>query len=157
MKKHSHFSIPILIMCLIIFFSSQPAVKSAATSGYLTMSGVHIAEQLGWVETGTSSDTALISHLDRDFRQFAHGFAFFILTLATVFAFSKSRLKPTVYLPIIALLTLVFAATDEIHQRFVPGRGMEWQDIVSDAQGIALALSIGTIYIYSKQIINTKK
>lgn len=41
---------------------------------------------------------------------------------------------------VIPLVCLVFAATDEYHQSFVPGRGSSASDVMIDALGIAVAL-----------------
>ena len=42
-------------------------------------------------------------------------------------------------LPLAALGCLLFAASDEWHQTFVPGRGGTWVDVCIDAFGIGLA------------------
>jgi VanZ family protein len=38
------------------------------------------------------------------------------------------------------LLTVVYAAGDEYHQTFVPGREGKWQDVAIDAAGASIAL-----------------
>jgi hypothetical protein len=40
------------------------------------------------------------------------------------------------------ILTVLYAATDEYHQTFVPGREGRWQDVIIDASGALLALTI---------------
>lgn len=40
-----------------------------------------------------------------------------------------------------ALLALIYAASDEWHQTFVPGRGGTWVDVVIDSFGISLAIA----------------
>ncbi len=46
---------------------------------------------------------------------------------------------------IAGVLCLVFAATDEWHQRYVPGRVASLADVRSDAIGIALGLALAEI------------
>jgi len=40
------------------------------------------------------------------------------------------------------ILTVLYAATDEYHQTFVPGRAGRWQDVIIDASGALLALVV---------------
>ncbi|MBV9865818.1 MAG: VanZ family protein [Abitibacteriaceae bacterium] len=46
-----------------------------------------------------------------------------------------------------AIIALLFAASDEWHQTFVPGRGGTWVDVVIDSVGIGLT----TLYVLWRQ------
>jgi uncharacterized protein YfiM (DUF2279 family) len=39
-------------------------------------------------------------------------------------------------------LCVIYAASDEYHQAFVPGRSSDWRDVLSDAAGAAAGLAI---------------
>lgn len=47
-----------------------------------------------------------------------------------------------------ALLGLVYAASDEFHQLFVPGRHADVRDWVADAIGIAVGIAAWRLYIF---------
>jgi len=40
----------------------------------------------------------------------------------------------------------IYAVADELHQRFIPGRFCEWQDLVADWIGVAVALVIVALW-----------
>lgn len=52
---------------------------------------------------------------------------------------SLARFTPPRAAVVAAALCLLYAASDEWHQTFVPGRGGTWHDVAIDACGIALA------------------
>jgi VanZ family protein len=39
-------------------------------------------------------------------------------------------------------LCVIYAASDEYHQAFVPGRSSDWRDVLSDAAGTAAGLAL---------------
>lgn len=40
------------------------------------------------------------------------------------------------------VLCVIYAASDEYHQAFVPGRSSDWRDVLSDAAGTAAGLAL---------------
>ena len=42
---------------------------------------------------------------------------------------------------------VVYAATDEFHQRFVPGRQSDWRDLAADAGGVLLGLIVAHLVL----------
>lgn len=50
--------------------------------------------------------------------------------------------RPRLALTLAALGAAIYAATDEWHQTFVPGRGGTWVDVVIDCVGISIATAI---------------
>jgi VanZ family protein len=75
--------------------------------------------------------------------KFAHFTEYFILSICASYAIHKSELWRSVFLPAV-LLGVVFGASDEFHQSFVPGRSMEFLDLVADTLG---AICGSTLYI----------
>jgi hypothetical protein len=61
----------------------------------------------------------------------------FALVLLSLERFVGSRPRRNIVIAI--LLCLLFAASDEYHQTFVPGRGGTWSDVAIDGLGISLA------------------
>ncbi|MEM4292549.1 MAG: VanZ family protein [Thermoplasmata archaeon] len=46
-------------------------------------------------------------------------------------------------------LGTVYAATDEYHQSFVPGRSADWKDVVADASGVFLGILIAIPLVFA--------
>ncbi len=65
----------------------------------------------------------------------AHFAAYALLAWLLIFATERSRLP----LAVAVVLALVYGATDEIHQMYVPGRSPDVLDWFADAAGVAAA------------------
>jgi len=61
-----------------------------------------------------------------------HFFAFFFFALFLLFAFKKNHW-------LLIIISVFYAASDEIHQLFVPGRFCSFSDFLIDCAGILLA------------------
>lgn len=69
----------------------------------------------------------------------------FFLYFRLLFAYSENT-KPTIYQYVFAaLFALLFAATDELHQTFVPTRQGTVRDVLIDLAGISSA-----VYVFKK-------
>ena len=67
----------------------------------------------------------------------AHFLEFFVFGVLLARAtHARSAPRAARLLPAIVIAVL-YAATDELHQKLVPGRSCEWADIVADAAGAA--------------------
>jgi|SRR3989344_5010409 len=75
---------------------------------------------------------------------YIHILEYFILTLLIYFAL-HSTLKKRIVLPSF-LFAVLFSLSDEVHQLFVPGRFYSYGDIVADAFGSLLFISINYLY-----------
>ncbi len=72
----------------------------------------------------------------------AHFVEYFVFGVLLAGAFAQSSGHQLLRRSLLGagLLGLLYAALDEIHQRFVPGRFAAVQDVVADALGLAAAL-----------------
>ena len=117
----------LVLFCMIAIFAMSAQVRSesaALSRGYLEI----INEFLG---TNISQKTM---------RKAAHAFEYLLLAVlvfnAALLTWQKSR-------PYFAwIFTVLYAGTDEIHQRFVPGRGCRFTDLLIDAAGAAAGILI---------------
>ena len=77
-------------------------------------------------------------------RKGAHMFEFFVLALLLARASRKTwpQLARMGLAAVAGLGAIVFAASDEYHQSFVPGRGPSLGDIAIDSCGVMLALIV---------------
>ena len=74
------------------------------------------------------------------FDKVAHFGAYALLGWLLVFAADRSRLP----LAVGAVLGVLYGATDEIHQMYVPGRSPDVMDWFADAAGVAAATFVYT-------------
>jgi VanZ family protein len=70
-------------------------------------------------------------------RKLAHVTEYFVLTALLLRALGRSRVASPV--PVAIAAALAYAASDEWHQSFVPGRTATPRDVAIDGIGIALA------------------
>lgn len=105
--------VPALLWCLIIYVSTDSPAFTA------------------------DSTRELLGPLNFALRKGAHLASFGLLAVLFRFALGPGRRAPGL---IAWALTVVYAASDELHQRFVPGRGASLDDVLLDALGAALAL-----------------
>ncbi len=75
-------------------------------------------------------------------RKCAHVFEYAVLSFLLARALGRSFGITRKVLAWTAMLALLYAASDEYHQTFVPGRGPSVHDVVIDSIGIALAVWI---------------
>lgn len=136
----------LLCMIAIFWFSSQ----NAEQSGEMSLSLTHriFGTIGGWV--GVDEIEPFIDILDMLVRKSAHLVIYGILG----FCVSNTIMQITENKRYIFWISLVwcsfYAATDELHQHFVPGRAGMWQDWVLDTVGALIG--IGAAFFISSLI-----
>jgi VanZ family protein len=114
MKRVARLAAPVALMTVLWLLSSIPAAPDQ------TMAGVFVPKVL---------------------QKVMHVIAYGVLGAAWVWAFDFGRLVAAAGLWAFSLST-GYAAVDEVHQTFVPGRyGSPW-DVALDAVGVVLALAL---------------
>jgi VanZ family protein len=121
---------------LIYYFTESPAFTGENTARVID----DIAQYLG-LETMNNKDTSFFSW-NFIVRKFAHLSEFGILAFLVWKAMSPHRFA---YIAAWSFAT-VYAATDEWHQSFQPGRSALVSDVMIDSVGAALALLFVHIY-----------
>lgn len=145
----------ILIMIVIFWFSCGRADESAKESGkvsYVIIRAVNSVFNMGWDDETVEEKAQSIDHY---VRKTAHFMEYAFLALAFYLALSRGfMLMPKIRYPLSAGLTFLYAASDEIHQYFVDGRGSRFSDVLLDtAGGITMLLLIFGI----STLINKRK
>lgn len=142
----------IVWMMLIFIFSAQPAAQSNELSSGLTKVLVDV---LGKVlplnaETCTINDFAV--QMNHIVRKSAHFSIYLVLGILVSGAMIKSgNKKRTVVISL--LICSVYAASDELHQLFVPGRGCQLKDVLIDSAGAFTGISINNLFLSIKRKI----
>ena len=121
-------------MALIFFFSSQPADESSNISGGITEKITELIIRLLNIPAASHPD--IYSKIHFLVRKTAHFSLYFVLgasyanSVLQLYGVSAKRAY------VIALVfSVMYAATDEIHQMFVPGREGKLSDIFIDGSG----------------------
>ena len=149
----------LLWMGLIFYLSSQPGDISGELSMGITETVLRYIEQW-WPTAGF--DAQLIHHF---IRKNAHFIAYLLLGLLAINAVSRSgwlvakaeigssvaRAGSVKQAGIALLFCVLYAASDEFHQLFVPGRSGQFSDVLIDSAGsvtgILLFLAIHKSYV----------
>ena len=125
----------------ICWFSARSADDSAAMSGGL-IEQVAGAITPGFSELPTEQQTAVVNQWQTVVRKGAHMTEYAVLGVLCWIAatgwFPRRRIRAAVA----AGVGLLYAASDEFHQRFVPGRGPGVLDVGIDFTGVCIGLAL---------------
>ncbi len=131
----------ITIAAAIFYFSAQPADVSTEMSDGVTTILLRIAESLGLLELSPELVTELCEKLATPVRKGAHVMEYMILHTAILFGLyhwdEDMKMMGVRWLKWAFALTVFYAATDEFHQLFVPGRAGRVTDVLIDSLGVA--------------------
>ena len=128
----------ILIMLIIFNFSSKPAVVSGESSLMISDQIMRIYEKISDVHYNEAIRMDKLSILDHYVRKAAHVTEYAILAATVTLPLWLRKRKGFRLWSLSVLITAGYAATDEIHQKFVPGRSGELKDVLIDSAGAAL-------------------
>lgn len=135
----------IMWMFIIFYLSHQPASTSSELSGGITK----------WVIP--SVQTALPFPIEAEafhsfIRKFAHFSAYFVLGILLMAALRLNQMFHRICTAL--FIAILYAASDEFHQTFIPGRSGEVRDVLIDTAGsmtgILVYLCIHLIYTKKK-------
>ncbi len=150
MKKRIIYTLLILWMSLIFFFSNQPAIASDKVSGGVIEKIVNIIEIISNHKFNDNELEIIFKYLIFPIRKLAHFILYFILGILFYNIIRLYSIDNRKTLIISLLFCIIYACSDEIHQLFISGRSGELRDVFIDTLGSLLG-----ILIVSK-IINRK-
>jgi VanZ family protein len=146
----------LFMACVIFSFSSQPAKQSNSVSKGITRK---IVDTLPQTKHKTEEQKQkIVNKINHYVRKLAHFSAFFFLGLFLLCAMMLTYSNKYSFLKILvfsAIIALLYAISDEIHQMFVPNRGPQVKDVLIDFSGSAL--SFFTVLTIKKIISLFKK
>lgn len=137
-KLHFILSWTAVLLWLVLIFnlSAQPREQSNNLSTGVTEIIIETVER---VVPNIDFDIEGINHL---VRKNAHFFAYLLLGILVMNAFRKSRFKIRLALLLTLIFCVLFAASDELHQLFVSGRGPQVADVLLDSTGVIVGIGI---------------
>ncbi|MFT4144526.1 MAG: VanZ family protein [Mobilitalea sp.] len=146
----------VLLMIIIFLFSAKPAVNSNESSLSIASRILSTYEDISNLHFSETERIIMLNEINHMIRKGAHFSEYALLanTLALhllVIGFSKRKL----YLYSVVLASF-YAATDELHQKFVEGRSGQLSDVLIDASGAVVGaffflMLISVIGHYSKK------
>jgi len=144
-------------MIVIFCFSAQPAPESARLSGGITE--FVVSSIVSNFDNLTRYEQHVITR-DASFiiRKAAHMSIFAILGLFTMLAVNQTAKTVTLQKmqkkqtqSLIALgIGILYAISDELHQRFVPGRSCELRDVLIDVSGACVGIAIAWMVLHTR-------
>ena len=142
-KKHCYAILCIIWMLVIFWFSAQVADDSQEMSDFF----VHLLDDVFSLDI-------MRNEIIRDMTSFlvrkaAHMSEYAILAILLGLTIREYKKEPWLLLALTA--TAAYAATDEFHQLFVPGRSGQLKDVLIDTAGGALGLVLLALILYLKR------
>ena len=140
----------VLIWMMVIFcFTAQNGDESGDLSSGVTHLVMTVFNQLFQLEWSQAELLEMVSIWDYPIRKLAHMTEFGILAALIFIAIKYYRFVNTTKKRYLYawLGAVVYAATDEFHQLFVPGRSGNLFDVCVDASGALIAMTF--VYIVS--------
>lgn len=140
----------LLLMILIFYFSSQKAESSSETSGGFAELLAKILHS-DFENLSEKVKNEILNDCQFIVRKTAHFSVYAFLGILTFIACKISDFKR--YRLISAIICLVYAVSDEIHQYFVEGRSCEFRDVLIDFLGaISGIIGISILLLLCKKI-----
>lgn len=144
--------IAVLGLSVQIFgFSGADADKSGHTSKRISTIVFKVVKEVVPIAPEAEEDAFFLC--DKIIRKTAHFTEFMLLSICTLMLARSYRLKLKMSAFIAGTYGLLYAITDEIHQRFIPGRSGEVLDVCIDFAGVLTGVFIasGIILLYRKK------
>lgn len=131
-------------MCVIFSFSAQNSEKSSNTSAGVIEKVVSVVYP-GFKDMTDTEKTEKVESLQFTARKTAHCLIYTVLgVLSFLSVISYRKLRFYIRPAISALICLLYALSDEVHQLFVAGRSCEFRDVFIDFCGALLGIAICT-------------
>ena len=154
MKKKSYvwLAASLLCMAVIFVFSSFPAEQSSGMSNPLVDFVVPVIEN--WF--GVTVPVETVEYLYMLIRKAAHLLIFLTLGVCVTNTVRRVTENGKRIFMISLCWCSLYAATDELHQYFVPGRACMWQDWMLDTIGALIGIGIVTLTLHRRGIRRDK-
>ena len=145
LSLHNKISMVLAISCFIFIFamSARPADESTKMSHWVgkVCASVFVP---GFNHMSADRQEEIAEKIDFPVRKTAHATEYGLLALTVFFSFSEDMRSGRRSLLSI-LISFLYAASDEIHQLFVPGRAGMFRDVMIDTGGAVLMIMIISI------------
>lgn len=142
MNKKLYLFFIVIWMSIIFMFSNQPATESSKLSdGFISTTIGNIYK----IFDKNVTEEKLIQIKEKyttPVRKTAHFSIYLVLGILTTLLIKEYKIENKKQILLAVLICLLYAASDEIHQLFVPGRSGEIKDVLIDTVGSSLGVLI---------------
>ncbi len=141
----------LIFWCVLIFaLSAEPANKSSDTSGEFTRT-LFSAFYPDFNDLDEEQQEELINEASFIIRKAAHFSLYLVLGILAFLNIATYKSIPFLLKPLFSSgFCLAYSISDEIHQRYVPGRSGEIRDVLIDICGSAFAIAFLTLIFWVK-------
>ncbi len=140
MKRVLGFIPVVIVVELILFLTLQSIQETVFLSESFRRWLISLCGRFGFYEAGKWLDSSII------IRRIGHVIEYFVLGIAAAISLKRKRYA--------LLFCLCISVADQIIKIYVPGRHFDWMDLMFDAMGYVIGLSVVWI---AKQIIFAKR
>ncbi len=149
--------LPAVVMMIIIYaFSAMQGDESSRTSGVFLKALMRFAEEI----THKGFTDKAVESLHLIIRKCAHFTEYALLGACAVHALKNGLLfynrHPKLSVLFAEIYCALYAATDEVHQYFVPGRYGTWSDVVIDSLGAIFGILMFAVFVRKRFKKGTK-
>lgn len=164
LKKHRRIAF-ILSVCFVLLwmayifsFSASPAPVSKQESARITEKVVRIYER-DYDSLTKEQQQAVFNKVDSVIRKMAHFVLYMVLGVLVCVSCFLLELNDMLKYAVGFLVCVAFAASDEIHQFFTPGRGPLVKDVFIDSSGsfVGFLFVLSTLCLAKRVIKNNNK
>ena len=152
--------IVVAVMLAIFMFSAQTEEESSETSGYFVDFFINLFSP-DFENLPTENQEAALTRVTNLIRKLAHFTEYTVLgfCLALHIGELKSKLNKKLGFEWAAVVGVLYAVSDELHQFFVPGRGPGAKDVLIDSLGVltGLALMLAIMSLIKRRSAADKK
>ncbi len=159
MRRIVFIVLTIIWMVVIFAFSAKDAdqsTKASNTVGF-ALCKLFVAD---YDSLSEEEQLEMAENIDHPIRKTAHALEYAILGILVVGAVYSSSMRWYINGAIAWLIATVYAAGDEFHQLFVPGRSGEFKDVCIDSAGALIGVLIGVLIFsiaYSRKQLRKQK
>lgn len=129
-------------MCVIFAFSAQEKDESSAVSEAVSYRVVSSTGILFHLHLDEEQLRQIAAAIENGVRKAAHTTEFGILSILLYIWLGKWTFMTAKKMVLAAFLTILYAASDEFHQLWVPGRAGSIGDVMIDGAGAVLGVCI---------------
>jgi VanZ family protein len=127
-------------MGFIFSLSSQAAEESGKLSAGITEAVIRVIKM---VAPHADLDIDVFNHI---VRKCAHFVSYLVLGLLAMNALRRSGITGRRRIAVSLLICILYAASDEVHQLFVPGRAGQVKDVLIDSAGSSLGIASYSLF-----------
>lgn len=129
-------------MIVIFAFSAQTSEESSAVSEGLSYRMVSTTDRLLKLNIDEEKMREIAGAIERVVRKAAHMTEYAILAVLLYVWINRWRISQVRRVCLAAVLAILYACSDEIHQLFVAGRSGRVNDVLIDSAGAILGLAL---------------